>query len=91
MLESRLGKLLIIVYTLGAIIVFGMAFSCGLDACAHYIVLPIMPWAYIFAEDFGLSFPWAVYPVMVLLTISIVYTIGVGVEWLYHTYNERKK
>ena len=91
MLESRLGKLLIIVYTLGAIVVFGMAFYCGLDTCGHYIVLPIMPWAYILAEDFGLSFPWAVYPIMALLNIRVAYTIGVGVEWLYHTYNERKK
>jgi len=90
MLDSRFGKILIIAFTVFTIVVYGAAFWCGLDTCAHYIVLPILPWAYIIAEDFGLTFPWAVYPIMVLLNISVVYAVGVGLEWLYHTYKDRK-
>lgn len=90
MLESRFGKVLIIVYALFALIVYGLALSCGFDACGHYIVLPIMPWAYIFAEDFGFAFPWAVYPIMALLNVSVAYAVGVGLEWLYHTYKDRR-
>lgn len=90
MLDSRLGKILIITYAVFAIGMYVAALSCGLESCGHYIVVPILPWAYILAKDFGLSFPWVVYPVLALLNVSVVYTVGVFLEWLYHTYQERK-
>jgi len=42
-----------------------------------------MPWAYIFASDLGISFPWAMYPVFVLLNTSVAYVVGAGIEWVY--------
>ena len=91
MLDSRLGKVLIIVYTLLAFVMYIAAFACGLDSCGHYLILPIMPWAYIFAQDLGFSLPWAVYPILVLLNISVAYALGVVIEWLYHTYKDRRR
>jgi len=88
MLESRLGKVLVIVYALFAIITYLAAFACGTDSCGLYIVLPIMPWAFIVASDFGIAFPWALYPVFVLLNASVAYVVGAGIEWLYHRYQD---
>lgn len=89
MLDSRLGKLFIIAFTLFAIVIPAITLVCGFEACGHYLVLPILPWAYIFIETFSFDFPWAVYPAFILLNICVVYTIGVIVEWLYHTYKDR--
>jgi hypothetical protein len=90
-LESRTGKLFIIAYTLFAIGMYIVSFTCGTEACGLYIVVPIMPWALIFAEDFGLSFPWAIYPIFVLLNASVAYVVGAGLEWSYHWYQERRE
>jgi hypothetical protein len=86
MLESRIGKYFIIAYALLAIIVFIIAFSCGDSTCNLYIVLPIMPWAFILAEDFGLTFPWAIYPLFMLLNVSVAYVVGASIEWAYNRY-----
>ena len=72
-LDSKIGKYFIIVYALFAIAVYLFVFMCGDASCSAYIILPIMPWASILVEDMGLSFPWVVYPVFVLLNISIAY------------------
>ncbi len=83
MLESKLGKLLVIAYTLLTIVAYAVSYSCGTGPCSLSIVVPIMPWAFIFSQDLGLQFPWAVYPVFVLLNASVAYVVGAGVEWLY--------
>ena len=89
MLDSRFGKILIIIFTIFAIVMPVITLVCGFDACGHYLVLPVLPWAYIFTQGLGFDFPWAVYPAFILLNICVVYTVGVVVEWLYHTYNDR--
>jgi len=80
MLESRTGKILIIAYALFAIVMYGISYACGDSECSLYIVLPIMPWAYLLTKELNFSFPWAVYPILVLLNVSVVYTIGVGID-----------
>ena len=90
MLDSRLGKLFIIIFTSLAILVPAVVLVCGFESFGHYLVLPILPWAYLLVETFSFDFPWAVYPAFILLNICVVYTIGVLVEWLYHTYKERR-
>lgn len=90
MLDSRLGKILVIFYTAFASIMPVTALMCGFEACGHHLVYPIMPWAFILTHDFGFDFPWAVYPIFLLLNVSVVYVIGVGVEWLYHVYTEHR-
>lgn len=91
MLESRVGKYFIIAYALFAIGVFLITLSCGASACSLYIVLPIMPWALILAQDFGISFPWAIYPLFMLLNISVVYVLGASIEWAYNRYLDHKQ
>jgi hypothetical protein len=90
MLDSRIGKILIILFTACAIVMPIATLVCGFATCGHYLVYPIMPWAYIFTQELGFDFSWAVYPVFLLLNISAVYFIGALVEWLYHIYNERR-
>jgi hypothetical protein len=91
MLESKIGKLFIITYALFSIAVYAVVFFCNDASCIVYIVLPIMPWAYILAGDFGLSFTWAVYPIFVLLNTSVVYVIGASIEWAYNRYLDHKE
>jgi hypothetical protein len=91
MLESRVGKYFIIAYAFFAIVVYVYAFSCGDNVCGLYIVLPILPWASIIAEDFGISFPWAVYPVFILLNASVAYVLGAAIEWTYNRYLDYKE
>jgi hypothetical protein len=90
MLESKVGKLFVIGYTVLALITYLLAFSCGEGACNVYIILPIMPWAFILAEDMGLSFTWAIYPLLVLLNASVAYVIGAAIEWVYNRYRDHK-
>lgn len=73
----------IILYALFALGTYAYAFWCGTATCGLSIVLPVMPWAYIFASDLGVSFPWAIYPIFILLNTSVAYVVGAGIEWLY--------
>ncbi len=86
--DSRIGKYFVIAYAMFAIAVYVFVFLCGATSCSAYIILPIMPWAFILVEDFGLSFPWAIYPVFVLLNTSVAYILGVSIEWLYNKYTD---
>jgi hypothetical protein len=88
MLESRVGKLCIIAYTLFTIGTYAASLGCDSDACGLAIIWPILPWAFIMASDLGLSFPWVMYPVFVLLNASVAYVLGAGAEWLYHRIQE---
>jgi hypothetical protein len=83
-LESRFGKWCIIVYTLFTLGTYVFSFICEGESCGLFIVWPILPWAFILVSDLGLSFPWAMYPIFVLLNASVAYVLGAGVEWLYH-------
>lgn len=90
-LESRIGKLFIVVYALFAIATYVIAGFCGSETCGLYIVLPVMPWAYILTQDLGLSFPWAVYPLFVLINASVAYVFGAALEWLYNLYQDYRE
>lgn len=90
-LESKIGKYFIITYALFAIGVYVFAFMCGDSSCSLYIVLPIMPWALILAQDLGLSFTWALYPIFILLNASVAYVLGAGIEWAYNRYLDHKE
>jgi hypothetical protein len=85
-LESRIGKLCIVAYTVFAIGSYIYALSCGAGECTLAIVWPILPWAFIIASDLGLAFPAAMYPIFILLNASVAYVLGAMVEWLYTTY-----
>jgi len=90
MLESRTGKVFIIIYALFTLGMYGWSFACGTATCGLYIVVPIMPWAFILAQDLGISFPWAMYPIFILMNASVLYVLGAGLEWLYHRYQEKR-
>ena len=91
MLESKVGKYFIIVYALSAIAVYIYTALCSGASCNLYIIVPILPWAFILTRDFGLSFPWAVYPIFILLNASVAYVLGAGIEWLYNRYLDRNE
>jgi hypothetical protein len=91
MLESRIGKYFIIFYALFAFVVYAYVFFCGESYCASYIVVPIMPWVYIIVRDFGLVFPWALYPIFVLVNASVAYVLGATIEWAYNRYLDYKE
>ena len=91
MLESKAGKILVIVYALASIGLYLAAFGCNGVACSVYLVVPTMPWSFIFVQDLGLPFPLALYPVFILLNASVAYVIGAGAEWLYHVWQDRRK
>jgi hypothetical protein len=90
MLESKIGKYFIIAYALFAIGTYVYVFFCGEGYCAVYIVVPIMPWAFILVEDLGFAFPWVLYPIFVLLNASVVYVVGATIEWGYNRYLDYK-
>jgi hypothetical protein len=91
MLDSRVGKILVILYALASLVTYIVAYSCGGDTCGLYIVAPILPWAWILTEEFGFSFPWAVYPILVLVNASIAYVVGAGLERVYEVLQEHKR
>jgi len=91
MLESKLGKYFVIAYALFALVVYAIAFFCGASTCSLYIIFPIMPWASILVEEFGVSFPWMMYPVFVLLNASVAYTVGATIEWMRNRYLDHKE
>ena len=82
-LESATGKIFVILYALLSIASYIGAFVCGTDACAVYLVVPILPWGFVMTHDLGLPFPWGLYPIFVLLNASVAYALGAGVEWMY--------
>jgi hypothetical protein len=88
--ESNVGKVCVILYALLAIGTYVAAFLCGSANCGLYVILPVMPWAYIFTSDLGFSFPFAMYPVFVLLNASVAYIVGAGIEWTYYWHLDRK-
>jgi len=88
-LESTLGKLCIATYALFVIGSYLYATGCGTEACSLTMVWPILPWAFILASDLGLAFPWAMYPIFILINTTVAYIIGAGVESLYRAYRER--
>ncbi len=88
--ESTFGKICVITYTLAAIVLYIVSASCGTEACGTYIVVPIMPWAFILAAQFGVGFPWAIYPLFVLLNASVAYVLGAGLEWAYNWYGDHR-
>ena len=90
MWDSRLGKILVIIYTLFTITIYFASFACGTAACSLYIVLPIMPWAFILTQDLGVGFPWALYPIFILLNASVLYVVGVALEWLYDRFIDNR-
>lgn len=90
-LESVVGKLFIIAYALFTLGVYVFVFYCTSSTCEVYLVLPVMPWAYIWVQDLGLPFPWAMYPLFVLLNASVAYILGVAVEWVYSRYLDHKQ
>lgn len=81
--DSRLGTVLIILYATLSLIVFVAQYFCATDVCAAYLVVPILPWAYIFSADMSLNLPVTVYPVLMLLNVSVLYVLGAVVEHLY--------
>lgn len=83
MLESKVGKYFVITYALFALGVYAYVFFCSGATCSVYIILPVMPWALIWVRDLGLPFPWAIYPIFVLLNASVAYIAGVVVEWFF--------
>lgn len=84
-LESRTGTFCIVLYALFAIGSYFYALSCGAGICSVAIIWPILPWAFILVNDLGLAFPAAMYPVFVLLNVSVAYVLGATVEWVYRT------
>lgn len=83
LLESRIGKIAIIVYAVCTLAVYVYSFLCIGDTCGLAIVLPIMPWAYLLTEELQFHFPFAVYPILILLNVSLVYVLGAGAEYVY--------
>lgn len=88
--DSRLGTVLIILYATFSLVVFVAQYFCATDVCAAYLVLPIMPWAYIFSADMSLNLPVTIYPVLMLLNVSVLYVIGAVVEHAYKTFKTRR-
>ncbi|MBP9749357.1 MAG: hypothetical protein KBD21_01330 [Candidatus Pacebacteria bacterium] len=82
-LESRTGTFCIVLYALFAIGSYFYALSCGASFCSVAIIWPILPWAFILVNDLGLTFPAAMYPVFVLLNVSVAYVLGATAEWVY--------
>lgn len=91
MLESRVGKYFIIFYALFAIAVYVYTMLCTGASCDLYIIVPILPWAFILSRDFGVSFPWAMYPIFILLNTSVAYVVGASIEWSYNKYLDHKQ
>ena len=91
MLESLVGKYFIIAYALFTLGVYVFVFYCTSNTCGVYIILPVMPWAFIWVEDLGLPFPSAMYPLFILLNASVAYVLGAVAEWLYNRYLDYKQ
>lgn len=91
MLESIVGKYFVIIYGVFALLIYGYVFMCSGSTCGAYIILPVMPWALIWVRDLGLLFPWAMYPIFVLLNASVAYVIGATIEWVYNRYLDFKQ
>jgi len=90
-LESRIGKYFIIAYGLCTFAVYGYVFFCTGSVCASYIVIPILPWAYVIVQNLHLVFPSAMYPIFILVNASIFYIIGATIEWVYDRYLDFKE
>ncbi len=79
--DSKVGTVASSIYALFVIGTYIVVLQCGMASCGPYIIWPVMPWAYLVAGDFGLSFPWILYPIFLLLNIGVAYVLGAGIEW----------
>lgn len=89
-LESRVGKYCIIAYSIFALVTYVLSLSCGADACRLSFIAPIMPWGYLLTEEFGMKFPFVLYPVLMLLNVSLVYIVGAGAEYVWHRLRDKR-
>lgn len=88
-LESKIGGWLVIAYTLAAIGAGIYSFACASASCAPFLVMPIMPWAWLMQSMLGFEVPLMSYPVLILLNAMVIYIAGVAIEWLW--YRARKQ
>ncbi len=91
MFESKIGKYFIILYALFALSVYAYVLYCNQLYCAAYIILPVMPWAYVLVKEVGVTFSWALYPIFFLLNASASYILGATIEWVYNRYLDHKE
>lgn len=88
-LESRFGKYCIIAYALFALGTYATSTACGDGSCSLAFILPIMPWGYLFTHELRMSFPFVLYPVMMLLNVSLAYILGAVAEYVWRRAKER--
>lgn len=88
-LDSKTGSWLVTMYALGSMVLAAYSFLCTWKSCSALIVAPVMPWAFLLQSELGLNISVIVYPLLLLLNASVLYSLGVSIEWALRQYREK--
>ncbi|NBD74124.1 hypothetical protein GVX82_03740 [Patescibacteria group bacterium] len=80
--ESRLGNIFVIIYSVLSVVIAAVSFFCGTLACATFSIVPLLPWIVLWGTYAGVPAPMGMYPILFLLNVVIVYSMGVAVDTL---------
>lgn len=89
MLDSKTGSWLVAIYAMLSIAIAAYSFVCSWGQCKALVVGPIMPWAFLLESELGVNISIIIYPLLLLLNASVLYTLGVGIEWAYRSYTSK--
>lgn len=79
-MKSKIGFILILLYTITTAYLYWSNLSCNGYGCGLLTILPIMPWPFVFESLFQLSLP--IYIIFVIINGGILYFIGLGITKL---------
>ncbi len=80
--ESKYGSVFVMVFSVLSVLSAAAGFFCGESACAVLLIVPVLPWILIIHGMSGVNLPLALYPVLFLLNVVLVFLLGAFTEYL---------
>lgn len=69
-------------YSVIGVTLTAVGFFCGSNACSALLITPLLPWILFVNNEFLLSLPLAVFPLLFLVNAGIMYLLGAFVQYI---------
>ena len=80
--ESKYGSIFVMVFSVLSVLLAATGFFCGASSCAALLIVPVLPWILLIHSMGNIDLPLALYPVLFLLNVAIIFLLGAFVEYL---------